>query len=450
MSKHYDYIAIGGGSGGIASMNRAAMYGQKCALIEAKALGGTCVNVGCVPKKVMWHAAQISEAIRAYGPDYGFDTTINRFDWKTLIASRTAYIDRIHQSYDRVLGNNKVDVIKGFARFVDAHTVEVDGEIYTADHILIATGGRPVIPAIPGAEYGMTSDGFFELEDLPKRVAVVGAGYIAVELAGVLNGLGSEAHLFVRKHAPLRSFDPLIVETLVEVMNTEGPTLHTESVPKEVVKNADGSLTLKLENGKEQTVDALIWAIGREPMTDNLNIEAAGVELNEKGYIKVDKYQNTNVAGVYAVGDNTGAVELTPVAVAAGRRLSERLFNNKPDEHLDYSNIPTVVFSHPPIGTVGLTEPEAIEKYGVDQVKCYKSSFTAMYTAVTSHRQPCRMKLVCVGTDEKIVGIHGIGFGMDEILQGFAVALKMGATKKDFDNTVAIHPTAAEEFVTMR
>ena len=450
MSKHYDYIAIGGGSGGIASMNRAAMYGQKCALIEAKALGGTCVNVGCVPKKVMWHAAQISEAIRAYGPDYGFDTTINRFDWKTLIASRTAYIDRIHQSYDRVLGNNKVDVIKGFARFVDAHTVEVDGEIYTADHILIATGGRPVIPAIPGAEYGMTSDGFFELEDLPKRVAVVGAGYIAVELAGVLNGLGSEAHLFVRKHAPLRSFDPLIVETLVEVMNTEGPTLHTESVPKEVVKNADGSLTLKLENGKEQTVDALIWAIGREPMTDNLNIEAAGVELNEKGYIKVDKYQNTNVEGVYAVGDNTGAVELTPVAVAAGRRLSERLFNNKPDEHLDYSNIPTVVFSHPPIGTVGLTEPEAIEKYGVDQVKCYKSSFTAMYTAVTSHRQPCRMKLVCVGTDEKIVGIHGIGFGMDEILQGFAVALKMGATKKDFDNTVAIHPTAAEEFVTMR
>ncbi|TCT31038.1 NADPH-glutathione reductase [Providencia alcalifaciens] len=450
MSKHYDYIAIGGGSGGIASMNRAAMYGQKCALIEAKELGGTCVNVGCVPKKVMWHAAQISEAIRAYGPDYGFDTTINDFNWKKLIESRTAYIDRIHQSYDRVLGNNKVDVIKGFARFVDAHTVEVNGEIYTADHILIATGGRPVIPAIPGAEYGMTSDGFFELEALPKRVAVVGAGYIAVELAGVLNGLGSEAHLFVRKHAPLRAFDPLIVETLVEVMNAEGPTLHTESIPKEVVKNADGSLTLKLENGHEQTVDALIWAIGREPMTDNLNIEAAGVELNAKGYIKVDKYQNTNVAGVYAVGDNTGAVELTPVAVAAGRRLSERLFNNKPDEHLDYTNVPTVVFSHPPIGTVGLTEPEAIGKYGADAVKCYKSSFTAMYTAVTSHRQPCRMKLVCVGKEEKIVGIHGIGFGMDEMLQGFAVALKMGATKKDFDNTVAIHPTAAEEFVTMR
>lgn len=449
-SKHYDYIAIGGGSGGIASINRAAMYGQKCALIEAKALGGTCVNVGCVPKKVMWHAAQIAEAIHQYGPDYGFDTTVNRFDWDTLISSRSAYIDRIHQSYDRVLGNNKVDVIQGFARFVDANTIEVNGEKITADNILIATGGRPVQPNIPGAEYGINSDGFFELKALPKRVAVVGAGYIAVELAGVLNALGSETHLFVRKHAPLRNFDPLIVETLLEVMEAEGPKLHTHAIPKAVIKNADGSLTLQLENGTEQTVDTLIWAIGREPATDNLNLAATGVELNEKGYIKVDKFQNTNVKGIYAVGDNTGAVELTPVAVAAGRRLSERLFNNKPNEHLDYSNIPTVVFSHPAIGTVGLTEPQAVEQYGADQVKVYKSSFTAMYSAVTRHRQPCRMKLVCVGADEKIVGIHGIGFGMDEMLQGFAVALKMGATKKDFDDTVAIHPTAAEEFVTMR
>ncbi|MER1960419.1 glutathione-disulfide reductase [Proteus vulgaris] len=448
-SKHYDYIAIGGGSGGIASINRAAMYGQKCALIEAKALGGTCVNVGCVPKKVMWHAAQIAEAIHQYGPDYGFETTVNRFDWDTLISSRSAYIDRIHQSYDRVLGNNKVDVIQGFARFVDAHTIEVNGEKITADNILIATGGRPVQPAIPGAEYGINSDGFFELKTLPKRVAVVGAGYIAVELAGVLNALGSETHLFVRKHAPLRNFDPLIVETLLEVMESEGPKLHTQAIPKAVIKNADGSLTLQLENGTEQTVDTLIWAIGREPATDNLNLAATGVELDEKGYIKVDKFQNTNIKGIYAVGDNTGAVELTPVAVAAGRRLSERLFNNKPNEHLDYSNIPTVVFSHPAIGTVGLTEPQAVEQYGADQVKVYKSSFTAMYSAVTRHRQPCRMKLVCVGADEKIVGIHGIGFGMDEMLQGFAVALKMGATKKDFDDTVAIHPTAAEEFVTM-
>ncbi|MGX8939977.1 glutathione-disulfide reductase [Symbiopectobacterium sp. Eva_TO] len=450
MTKHYDYLAIGGGSGGIASINRAAMYGQKCALIEAKYLGGTCVNVGCVPKKVMWHAAQIAEAIHQYGPDYGFDTTVNAFNWDVLVKNRSAYIDRIHHSYNNVLGKNKVDVIHGFARFVDAHTVEVNGETITADHIVIATGGRPTRPSIPGAEYGIDSDGFFALDGLPKRTAIVGAGYIAVEIAGVVNALGSETHLFVRKHAPLRSFDPLIFTTLVEVMKAEGPMLHTEPTPQAVEKNADGSLTLHLTNGESYTVDCLIWAIGREPATDNLNLEAAGVIKDERGFIKVDKYQNTNVPGVYAVGDNTGAVKLTPVAVAAGRRLSERLFNNKPEEHLDYTNIPTVVFSHPPIGTVGLTEPQAREKFGDDQVKVYTSSFTAMYTAVTQHRQPCRMKLVCVGPEEKIVGIHGIGFGMDEMLQGFAVAVKMGATKRDFDNTVAIHPTASEEFVTMR
>ena len=248
MSKHYDYLAIGGGSGGIASINRAAMYGQKCALIEAKELGGTCVNVGCVPKKVMWHAAQIREAIHLYGPDYGFDTTINHFDWEKLVASRSAYIDRIHTSYENVLGKNNVDVIKGFARFVDAKTIEVNGETITADHILIATGGRPSHPDIPGVEYGIDSDGFFALPALPERVAVVGAGYIAVELAGVINGLGAKTHLFVRKHAPLRSFDPMISETLVEVMNAEGPQLHTNAIPKAVVKNADGSLTLELGN----------------------------------------------------------------------------------------------------------------------------------------------------------------------------------------------------------
>lgn len=450
MTKHYDYLAIGGGSGGIASVNRAAMYGKKCALIEAKALGGTCVNVGCVPKKVMWHGAQIAEAMHRYAADYGFDVDVKQFDFQQLIASREAYIDRIHQSYERVLGNNKVDVIQGFARFVDAHTVEVNGEQITADHILIATGGYPTRPAIPGAEHGIDSDGFFALRELPKRVAVVGAGYIAVEIAGVMHALGAETHLVVRKHAPLRSFDPMLVDTLLEVIKTEGPELHTQAVPQRVEKHADSSLTLHLEDGRSLHVDCLIWAIGRKPATDRLNLDASGVELDDRGYIRVDMYQNTNVPGVYAVGDNTGRIELTPVAVAAGRRLSERLFNNKPNEHLNYDNVPTVVFSHPPIGTVGLTEPQAIEQYGEANVKVYTSSFTAMYTAVTQHRQPCRMKLVCVGAEQKIVGIHGIGFGMDEILQGFAVAMKMGATKRDFDNTVAIHPTAAEEFVTMR
>ena len=456
MTKHYDYLAIGGGSGGIASVNRAASYGKKCAVIEAKHLGGTCVNVGCVPKKVMFYGAQIAEAIHHYAPDYGFNVSVNRFDFAKLVESRQAYIDRIHTSYNNVLAKNNVDVLNGFAKFVDAKTVEVfyaDGssEQVTADHILIATGGRPTIPAVKGAEYGIDSNGVFALKALPKRVAIVGAGYIAVELAGVFNSFKTETHLFVRKHAPLRNQDPLIVDTLLEVLERDGIRLHTQAIPQEVVKNADGSLTLKLEDGRETTVDSVVWAIGREPTTDAINLQAAGVETNARGFVKVDKYQNTNVKGIYAVGDIIeGGIELTPVAVAAGRRLSERLFNHKPDEHLDYNLVPTVVFSHPPIGTVGLTEPKAIERYGAENVKVYKSSFTPMYSAVTQHRQPCRMKLVCAGPDEKIVGLHGIGFGVDEMIQGFAVAIKMGATKADFDNTVAIHPTGSEEFVTMR
>ncbi|MGL4381199.1 MAG: glutathione-disulfide reductase [Vibrio sp.] len=450
MATHFDYLCIGGGSGGIASANRAAMYGAKVALIEAQDLGGTCVNVGCVPKKVMWYGAQIAEAMHLYAKDYGFDVEVKNFNWATLIASRQAYIGRIHQSYDRVLGNNKVQVIKGFARFVDSKTVEVNGERYTADHILIAVGGRPTIPNIPGAEYGIDSNGFFELTEQPKRVAVIGAGYIAVEIAGVLNALGTETHLFCRKQSPLRSFDPLIIDTLVEVMNAEGPQLHTHSVPKQVVKEADGSLTLHLENGQTYNVDTLIWAIGRQPATDAINLAATGVATNEQGYIKVDAWQNTNVAGIYCVGDiMEGGIELTPVAVKAGRQLSERLFNNQPNAKMDYQLVPTVVFSHPPIGTIGLTEPQAIAQYGAQNVKVYQSSFTAMYTAVTAHRQPCKMKLVCAGPEQTVVGLHGIGFAVDEMIQGFAVAIKMGATKADFDAVVAIHPTGSEEFVTM-
>ncbi|WP_335921261.1 glutathione-disulfide reductase [Shewanella chilikensis] len=450
MAQHFDYICLGAGSGGIASANRAAMRGAKVLLIEAKHLGGTCVNVGCVPKKVMWYGAQVAEAMHLYAKDYGFDVSVNQFDWNTLVASREAYIERIHGSYERGLANNKVTVVNGYGRFVDNHTIEVDGEHYSAEHILIATGGAPSIPAIPGAEYGIDSDGFFALREQPKRVAVVGAGYIAVEIAGVLHALGSETHLFVRKHAPLRNFDPMLYETLMESMASEGPSLHTQSIPKEVRKNADGSLTLVLENAEEYTVDCLIWAIGRAPATGNIGLENTDVQLDPKGYVITDAQQNTSAKGVYCVGDiMAGGVELTPVAVKAGRLLSERLFGAQPDAKMDYDCIPTVVFSHPPIGTMGLTEPEAKERFGEDQVKVYTSSFTSMYTAVTAHRQACKMKLVCAGADEKVVGIHGIGFGMDEILQGFGVAIKMGATKADFDAVVAIHPTGAEEFVTM-
>ncbi|MEG3755074.1 glutathione-disulfide reductase [Psychromonas arctica] len=447
----FDYICIGGGSGGIASANRASIYGAKVAIIEAKDLGGTCVNVGCVPKKVMWHGAQVAEAINLYSEDYGFDLDVKGFNWAKMVENRQAYIGRIHESYDRVLGNNKVEVIKGFATFVDKNTVEVDGKHYTAKHITIATGGRPTIPNVPGAELGIDSNGFFDIVEQPKRVAIVGAGYIAVEIAGVLSALGTETHLFVRKESPLRSFDPLIVETLVEVMAEEGPTLHTHSTPKEVTKEDDGSITLHLENGQSQNVDTLIWAIGRHPTTDQINLAVTGVETNDAGYIKVDEYQETNIPGIYCVGDiMENGVELTPVAVKAGRQLSERLFNNKPEAKMDYDLIPTVVFSHPPIGTIGLTEPEAIAQYGEKNVKVYQSGFTAMYTAITQHRQPCKMKLICAGENEVVVGLHGIGFAVDEMIQGFSIAMKMGATKADFDSVVAIHPTGSEEFVTMR
>lgn len=446
----FDYICIGAGSGGIASANRAGMYGQKVALIEAKQVGGTCVNVGCVPKKTMWYGAQIAEMIGKYAADYGFDITLNRFDWKTLVASRQAYIKRIHASYDKVLAANNITVIDGFAKFVDANTVEVNGEKYTAKHILIATGGRPSIPDVPGAELGIDSNGFFELQEQPKRVAVVGAGYIAVELAGVLHSLGSETHLVVRKESPLRSFDPMLIDSLVEQMAEDGLTLHTQSIPKQVSKNNDGSIHIQFENGSSLEVDCLIWAIGREPATDNINLQAAGVETDSRGYIKVDEFQNCSTTGIYAVGDNIGKVDLTPVAVKTGRQLSERLFNNKPEAKMDYEMVPTVVFSHPPIGTIGLTEPQAIEKYGQENINVYNSGFAAMYTAITSHRQMTRMKLICTGPEERVVGLHGIGYAMDEILQGFGVAIKMGATKADFDACVAIHPTSGEEYVTMR
>lgn len=447
-SNHFDYICIGGGSGGIASANRASRYGQRAAIIEAKDIGGTCVNVGCVPKKAMWYGAQVAEAIHKYAPDYGFDVTVNSFSWKTLVASREAYIDRIHQSYDRLLDNNGITLIKGFAKFVDNNTLDVDGTIYTADHITIATGGRPIKPPVPGAELGIDSDGFFALTTQPKRIVVVGAGYIAVELAGVLHSLGSETHLLVRKEKPLRSFDNMLSDTLTDIMQEDGIKLHPNTQVSKIEKQSDGSLTVHLNGDRTIEADVLIWAIGREPANDKINIEKTDVELDARGYIKVDKFQNTTAANIYAVGDNIGKVDLTPVAVKAGRLLSERLFNGKTNAHMDYDLIPTVVFSHPTIGTIGLTENQAREQYGED-LTIYNSSFAAMYTALTSHRQATKMKLICAGPEEKVVGLHGIGYAMDEILQGFGVAMKMGATKADFDACVAIHPTSGEEFVTL-
>jgi len=451
MTRHFNYLAIGAGSGGIASANRAALRGASAAVIEAKKVGGTCVNVGCVPKKVMWYGAHIAEALK-YSPAYGFDISQNGFHWATLVQNREAYIERIHGGYQRGFENNGVSYIEGFARFIDAKTVEVNGERITADHITVAVGGKPAWPDIPGAEHGIDSDGFFALTTQPKKALVVGAGYIAVEIAGVLHALGTDTHLLVRKDRPLRNFDSDITDMLLERMTQDKLALHKHINVLKVEKNSQGSLTVSCDNDIVFTdVDCLIWAIGREPACDNLQLANAGIATDNHGFIRTDKYQNTNVKGIYAVGDVTGEAQLTPVAIKAGRLLAERLFNPQlPDAHMDYSLIPTVVFSHPTIGTIGLTEDEAKQKYGAENIKVYRSSFAAMYNAITPHRALSRFKLVCANKDEKVVGLHGIGEGMDEVLQGFAVAMKMGATKADFDTTVALHPTSAEEFVTMR
>lgn len=448
MSKHYDYLVIGAGSGGIASANRAAQYGKKCLLIETSKIGGTCVNVGCVPKKVMWYSAQIADAILKYGPDYGFETELKKHHWSQLIHNRQAYIERIHASYQSGIEKNQIDYVHGFAHFINQNTVEVDGQLFTADHILIATGTEPSIPNIAGAEYGMDSNGFFDLKVQPKTVVIVGSGYIAVELAGVLNALGTKVKLLLRKDKPLRNLDSFLSETLLQCMQKEGIEVLTQVSPTNVEKTEHG-VRISLNNQTQHDVETLIWAIGRQANTTNLHLENAKVEVNKNGYIKVDQFQNTSQKGIYAVGDITGNIALTPVAVAAGRKLSERLFNQKSDEYLDYRNVATVVFSHPPIGTVGLSEAQAKEIYGEENIAIFNSSFTSMYTAITQHRQPSKMKLVCLKPSLNILGIHGIGYGMDELLQGFAVALKMGATKFDLDQTIAIHPTAAEEFVTM-
>ncbi len=446
---HYDLLAIGGGSGGLSAAERAAMYGKKAAVIEAGDIGGTCVNVGCVPKKVMWNAASIAHAIRD-AKGYGFDVSLNHFDWSELVKRREDYIQGINDWYGNYLADSNIDLIQGMASFVDAHTLEVNGQHYSADHIVISPGGVPIIPDVPGAEHGINSDGFFALTKQPKRVAIVGAGYIAVELAGLLNALGSEVDLLLRRQHFLGNFDCMLRDTLMEDMVSDGVNILPNININKVEKGEDGKLTLHCQSGHELVgFDTLIWAIGRKPNSDPLNLKAAGVEVDEHGYIPTDKFQNTNVAGVYAVGDVTGRAQLTPVAIAAARRLGDRLFNHQPDRHLDYENIPTVMFSHPPIGTIGMTENQARETHG-DAVKVYQTRFTPMYNTLTDHKSSTAMKLVCVGAQEKIVGCHLIGHGVDEMLQGFAVAIKMGATKSDFDRTVAIHPTSSEELVTMR
>lgn len=418
-------------------------------MIEADRLGGTCVNRGCVPKKIMWYAASIAEALDD-AAGYGFDVSVGGHDWAGLVERREAYITRLNEIYARNLEHDGVTHIRGTARFVDRRTLSVDEREYTGERIVIAVGGEPIVPDIPGAGLGITSDGFFELSARPDRVAVVGAGYIAVELAGMLHALGAEVSLVIRREAVLRGFDADLQSALMESIEADGIRVVTGFTPTALEDEGHGMVLHGEEGIHLSDLDTVIWAIGRRPRTAGLGLEHAGVATTDSGHVEADSWQDTNVNGIHALGDVCGRAELTPVAIAAGRRLADRLYGDRPDARVDYENIPTVIFSHPPTGTVGLSEAEARLRYGDDDIRVYRTRFTAMYHALTERRPPSVMKLVCAGGDEQVVGCHVFGTGADEMLQGFAVAVRMGATKADFDNTVAIHPTSAEELVTLK
>ncbi|KAL7520004.1 hypothetical protein ACHAWX_004758 [Stephanocyclus meneghinianus] len=490
----FDLLVIGAGSGGIASARRAASYGAKVGVVEMGRLGGTCVNVGCVPKKIIHsngdkifilidNAATISETLHEmhhYGFS-GYDTGSITFDWGYIKRSRDAYIERLNGIYERNLVGSGVTRFFGKASLVvsdrDPGTVDVmvspmdivnstlstemKRQRYHAKHIVLATGGYPTIP--PGsdgsvARYSISSDGFFELETLPQKAVIVGGGYVAVELAGILGALGSETSLVVRKEKALRQFDELLSNALDQEMENNGITIYrnTMGVDRIIPNESTGLKTVILNNGQAiEDVNVIIMAAGRSPSVESLNLQGVGVRQKKGGYVEVNEYSETNLQNLYAVGDVCGNVELTPMAIAAGRRLADRLFGPPGFQNakVSYKNVPTVIFSHPPIGTVGLTEDQAIEKYGKENIKIYRSVFSNLYYGTwqvdASEKPKTAMKLVCAGKNELVVGLHVIGMGADEMLQGFGVAIKMGATKADFDSTVAIHPTAAEEFVTM-
>ncbi|KAI1091511.1 hypothetical protein F5B19DRAFT_458660 [Rostrohypoxylon terebratum] len=467
ISKEIDLLVIGGGSGGLGAARMASSkFGAKAMVVEGSRLGGTCVNVGCVPKKVTFNAAAIAEAIHD-SKAYGFSVQETKpFDFTTFKHKRDAYIKRLNGIYERNLANDKVEYVHGWARLLNRNEVEItldDGtkSVVRANKILIAVGGQPTKPPsnIPGSELGINSDGFFDIETLPKKVALVGAGYIAVEFAGMFNALGTETHLFIRHKTFLRAFDPMIQEGVTAEYERLGVHVHKESVQTKVEKDTStGKLSIDYKDsngeGKLEGVDHLIWAIGRTPMTKNIGLEEAGVKLDSKGYVVTDEYQNSSVDNIYALGDVSGRVELTPVAIAAGRRLAERLYGGPQfsTTRIDYTNVPSVVFAHPEVGSIGLTEPQAEAQYGKENLTIYKTSFTAMYYAMMDpeDKAPTKYKVICAGPEQKVVGLHIVGQGSGEMLQGFGVAIKMGATKKDLDSCIAIHPTSAEELVTLK
>ncbi|XVF21667.1 hypothetical protein REPUB_Repub12eG0109900 [Reevesia pubescens] len=457
--RHYDFdlFTIGAGSGGVRASRFAANFGASVAVCELPfstissettgGVGGTCVLRGCVPKKLMVYASKYShEFDESNGFGWTYDTE-PKHDWSTLIANKNAELQRLTGIYKNTLNNAGVTLIEGRGKILDPHTVDVDGKLYTARHILISVGGRPFIPELPGSEYAIDSDAALDLPSKPEKVAIVGGGYIALEFAGIFNGLTSEVHVFIRQKKVLRGFDEEIRDFVGEQMSLRGIEFHTEESPQAIVKSADGSLSLKTNKGTVEGFSQIMFATGRRPNTKNLGLESVGVKMNNNGAIEVDEYSRTTVPSIWAVGDVTDRINLTPVALMEGGALAKTLFQNEPTKP-DYRAVPSAVFSQPPIGQVGLTEEQAIKEYG--DIDVYKANFRPLKATLSGLPDRVFMKLIVCAKTDKVLGLHMCGEDSAEIVQGFAVAVKAGLTKADFDATVGIHPTSAEEFVTMR
>lgn len=447
MAYDFDLFVIGAGSGGVRAARFAAGFGAKVAVVESRYLGGTCVNVGCVPKKLLVYGSHFAEDFEQ-AKGYGWTVGERSFDWPTLIANKNREIERLNGIYRKLLVNSGVTLLEGHGHLLDPHTVEVNGQRYSAERILIATGGWPVIPEIPGREYAISSNEAFFLEQLPKRVIVVGGGYIAVEFAGIFNGLGAQTTQLYRRELFLRGFDGTVRTHLRDEMIRAGVDLQFNADIARIDKQADGSLKATLKDGRELETDCVFYATGRRPMLDNLGLENTGVQLNDQGFIQVDELFQTTEPSILALGDVIGRVQLTPVALAEGMAVARKLFKPEQYRPVDYQHIPTAVFSQPPIGTVGLTEEQAREQG--HQVTVFESDFRALKLTLTESQERTLMKLVVDSQTDKVLGCHMVGPDAGEIVQGLAIALKAGATKQLFDETIGVHPTAAEEFVTLR
>lgn len=447
MAYDFDLYVIGAGSGGVRAARFAAGFGAKVAVAESRYLGGTCVNVGCVPKKLLVYGAHFAEDFEQ-ASGFGWSLGEANFDWATLIANKDREINRLNGIYRNLLVNSGVTLHEGHARLVDAYQVEINGERFTAKHILIATGGWPQIPEIPGREHAIGSNEAFFLKELPKRVLVVGGGYIAVEFAGIFHGLGAQTSLLYRGDLFLRGFDGSVRKHLQEELTKRGLGLQFNTDIERIDKQADGSLKATLKDGRVLEADCVFYATGRRPMLDNLGLENTGVKLDERGFVAVDELYQTAEPSILAIGDVIGRVQLTPVALAEGMAVARRLFKPEQYRPVDYANIATAVFSQPTIGTVGLSEEDARAKG--HKVQIFESRFRPMKLTLTDCQEKTLMKLVVDADTDKVLGCHMVGPDAGEIVQGLAIALKAGATKQHFDETIGVHPTAAEEFVTMR